>query len=898
MDGTIPRELDRICLKALSKRSSDRFSTALDLAEDLRCWLATQRQPLSPDLGRTGSPTADQAVSGDQGRGQPRVVPKGLRSFDDEDSNFFLGLLPGPRDRDGLPSTIRFWKTRIEASGPDRTFRAGLLYGPSGCGKSSFVKAGLLPRLAPSVCPVYLEASASDTEARLRRSLQHHWPELPRDLGLAAALTRLRQDASLLGGHKLLIVIDQFEQWLHGRPIQQDLELVQALRQCDGRRVQCLILVRDDFWMSVTRFLRELEVPLAEGENSASVDLFDVRHARHVLREFGRAYGALPEHDLTPEQERFLERAVAELAQDERVIPVRLTLFGEMVKNKAWNPLTLTDVGGAEGIGVAFLEEMLGTHAASPGHRLHQKAARAVLKALLPEQGREIKGQMQSCEQLLAASGYAASPGEFAEVLHILDNELRLVTPVDLAAGQPANPEGLPAAGQGGLSQCYQLSHDFLIRPIRQWLSAKQLATRSGRAELRLEERAALWSAKPEKRQLPSFWEWAQILLLARGTPWTGSQAQMMAVATRFHARRAALVAGLLAVSLAAGAWYQERLEEHRRAARAESLVSQLLVAEIDRVPEIIAALDGYHAWAGPRLSAIVNDPGRPAKQRLQASLALLASDPGQLPYLRSRLLTASPDELLVIRLQLEPWKESLTESLWQTLEDNATGADQKLRAASALAAFDPTSRRWQPVASQIVGQLVKENSLLLQRWIQALRPVSDSLIEPLTALYRGPDATTRDVATVILADYAATRPELLAELIKDADSREYKSLIGLLDLDRPGSRGGDEGRAGPEPSGGGVRGGEGAAGKAAGQRRRHPLSAGGLPLRVATPEAFPGPPAANLPHSRARMRWTPTRCLWRSGGGLSKTSPAAGHCCSPSGSVAPVVCLTRWCGN
>ena len=26
----------------------------------------------------------------------------------------FLDLLPGPRDRDGLPESIRFWKTRIE----------------------------------------------------------------------------------------------------------------------------------------------------------------------------------------------------------------------------------------------------------------------------------------------------------------------------------------------------------------------------------------------------------------------------------------------------------------------------------------------------------------------------------------------------------------------------------------------------------------------------------------------------------------------------------------------------------------------------------------------------------------------------------------------------------------
>ena len=72
-------------------------------------------------------------------------MPKGLRSFDAHDADFFLELLPGPRDRNGLPDSIRFWKTRIEETDPENTFAVGLIYGPSGCGKSSLVKAGLLP---------------------------------------------------------------------------------------------------------------------------------------------------------------------------------------------------------------------------------------------------------------------------------------------------------------------------------------------------------------------------------------------------------------------------------------------------------------------------------------------------------------------------------------------------------------------------------------------------------------------------------------------------------------------------------------------------------------------------------------------------------------------------------
>ena len=60
--------------------------------------------------------------------------------------------------------------------------------------------------------------------------------------------------------------------------------------------VQAVVMVRDDFWMAATRFMRDLEIRLLEGENSAAVDLFDLDHARKVLAAFGRAFGRLPEN--------------------------------------------------------------------------------------------------------------------------------------------------------------------------------------------------------------------------------------------------------------------------------------------------------------------------------------------------------------------------------------------------------------------------------------------------------------------------------------------------------------------------------------------------------------------------------------------------------------------------
>src|SRR4029077_3447045 len=121
------------------------------------------------------------------------------------------------RDRDGLPESLRFWKTRIESTDSDTTFKVGLIYGPSGCGKSSLVKAGLLPRLGKGVLPVYIEATPGETETRLLRGLRKAWPELSPGVGLVVSLGAVRRGRILPPGQKVLLVLDQFEQWLFAR---------------------------------------------------------------------------------------------------------------------------------------------------------------------------------------------------------------------------------------------------------------------------------------------------------------------------------------------------------------------------------------------------------------------------------------------------------------------------------------------------------------------------------------------------------------------------------------------------------------------------------------------------------------------------------------------------------
>ena len=275
------------------------------MAEDLREFLKTAENglpptaPSRPVVNPRGSTLEDDSApttskQPDSDESPIKIIPKGLRSFDERDADFFLELLAGPRDRNGLPESIRFWKSRVEEVDRNKTFRVGLIYGPSGCGKSSMVKAGLLPRLANQILPVYIDAAPEDTENRILMALRTSCSTMVDGLGLVDALTAVRR-AQNAPGQKLLLIIDQFEQWLHAKGRERGTELVAALRQCDGEHSQALILVRDDFWMAVTRFMSDLEIDLFPDQNVHAVDLFDSQHALKVLVAFGIAYGKLAE---------------------------------------------------------------------------------------------------------------------------------------------------------------------------------------------------------------------------------------------------------------------------------------------------------------------------------------------------------------------------------------------------------------------------------------------------------------------------------------------------------------------------------------------------------------------------------------------------------------------------
>ena len=76
-----------------------------------------------------------------------------------------------------------------------------------------------------------------------------------------------------------------------------------------------------------------------------------------------------------------------------------------------------------------------------------------------------------------------------------------------------------------------------------------------------------------------------------------------------------------------------------------------------------------------------------------------------------------------------------------------------------------------------VVNDLVLENPVFLGEWREAFRPVRNQLLTPLSGIFRDhrPERTAeRSVATNLLADYVSGPSQLSADLLMDADLKQF----------------------------------------------------------------------------------------------------------------------------
>ena len=774
IDESIPVELQRICLQALSKRPSDRFSSAQDMANELQDWLASDTHAANsprrdPTANREASGIAEPAAGTNRnGQYEALPIPRGLRAFDESDREFFLSLLPGPKDRQGLPPIIRHWKATIESDGSSAS-RVGVIYGPSGCGKSSIVKAGLLPILSPDLIPVYVAADRKASISRLEYAVGESMRGQPIG-GTEAPSANLAKQLQLIrrnSGRKRLIIIDQFEQFLVSASPAAIDELAFSLRQCDGKTLQCLLLVRDDFWMALTRFMKQLEVPLREGENATAVDLFSTAHAKEVLHKFGRAHDRLPD-ELNSKTSQFLVRAGEMLQDHGKVVPVKLSLFTEMLKSKPWDLNSLKSIGTSQELGVRFLEETFSLPTSRAAHRAHAKAAKRVLAALLPGAPENLKGQIRPLSELRQVAEYQERPEAFDSLIRILDEELRLITPIE------RDLKDL----DGSVEPAYQLSHDYLVGSVNQWLHRQQQLTARGRMECRLNERAALWASRQEPQQLPRLGEFLGILRLTQWKNWDTKETSLVKAAAHRHAWRSAIWLSLLTLLFIVTRHFVGNV-------RRNETVRRLASARTDQLLPLLQEIRGNSrlvAEIRKRIAATSNSSEDQRKLRL----SLLAIDGSQWkPVLESHQDATAGDWRLIQRVfrRYVPvdQRHDVERYLWQRLH-HAENESNQLGVACVLAGLDAESDRWKKVAESLTHNLARQTVDRLPQWLESLRPIGHHLEPSLRHAYQvEDDVKVRQATATTLCMFLSDTPERLVPLLKWSQPGELNILIQRL---------------------------------------------------------------------------------------------------------------------
>ena len=123
--------------------------------------------------------------------------------------------------------------------------------------------------------------------------------------------------------------------------------------------------------------------------------------------------------------------------------------------------------------------------------------------------------------------------------------------------------------------------------------------------------------------------------------------------------------------------------------------------------------------------------------------------------------LNADPREMRVLRDGLvlyadQASKDEIAKSLWETLQRQDAEIDERFRSACLLAGLAPASSQWNQFADDVAVWLVARSVDEVADWLEALRPVSEYLVDPLERVFLEMESEGRhDIAAFALVEFS-----------------------------------------------------------------------------------------------------------------------------------------------
>ncbi|MEM7386756.1 MAG: formylglycine-generating enzyme family protein, partial [Verrucomicrobiota bacterium] len=423
-------------------------------------------------------------------------------------------------------------------------------------------------------------------------------------------------------------------------------------------------------------------------------------------------------------------------------------------------PASLEGLGGIEGIGQRFLNNIASRLENDAKFRdLHQSFT-PLLSELLPDAGVPLKKTGQSTSHL--ASRLQTTRENLEPLLVYLDREERLIAPA------------------GEKERDWQLSHDFFVSPVREWVHRDQQKTFRGRLSVRKSDQTAIWNSRGRRREfLPGWLSWIQFLGVRNGC---AAEKDMMRAANRFHVPLSLLGLGILC--LAFFFTWQNR-SRHRAALLANT------VAHTDDPHLLEESLTRIRESSSPILTdAILAEDDSLGKTLAISALKANGSlDGKKVPNVSTVDLfrQASPSMIPILGKYYSGTRSSVEEMAMDPENDPQI----RLAAAGLLATPEwHNSEWWQSGGSKTVTKLIIPiPPTTAAPWGPIFRHCSESLVPPLYETFLDSEDLTESLTATHLLHFFLTSSQsdggskpTIGDLIVQSKHHQFSYLSSVLD--------------------------------------------------------------------------------------------------------------------